>query len=495
MASSNYDGLYTVNVTKGATIPRRADFGQLVFIVKDSDVLGRGGKSSVRSYRTYDAVVVDFGSTGETAKAALVFFNNRPGQNFNVANFSSTAIGGRVRGKPFAGNAAGLKAITTPALSVGGATGTVGTNISGLANNATESDIASAIQAIVQTASGFSGVTVTWQSDTKRFRVQYATTRVDPAPLTGNVADYLGLSTGELQTGLATADATAADVMSRVQDVLAVDMVALEDNSTFTDQTLGFGFAQEAGARDYMMLTDTHEEQAFQPSDTTSRLYQAGQQGLQSMVAASRHDSNYVAVMLGAFFAQRNLDGNGVLRNINGWIPTGIVPDELTQSEYDAVIAKHGNIVRDRGANYARIVRSGMSTVSGLSGDNIMGQLWLKKAIGQALGELMTGENWVPLDEIGLQLAIASIENVCEKGKRNKVIAPNGNFSQATVTLLSALTGNTAFPQYTPNGFYVYADAISSLTAEDRRQRQLPDITVAVIQAETATSIRVNVQV
>ena len=491
MASRNYDGLWDVTISSGQVAPRRAEFGQAVLIMRDTPVLGRGGKSSIRLYRDLDAWTADY-PDGTRQDAGRDFFNNKPGQPLAAAQFNSASGGARVRGKVFGGTASELAGLTGKTLNVGDAAVTVGTGLDGVSD---ETGIATALQTLIRTITGFTGATVDWDATGKRFTVQYAATRLVAVPLSGTVADYVGLTTGELQTGIATPD-TMASAVARVREYMDVESWVLEDISQFTDTDLGFSLSELAAAVDGIHLKDTHEEQVFQAADTTSQLVKANARNLWSGVSATRHTGNYNSMFLAAFFAGRHLDRGGVLRNPNGSIPIGITPDELTQPEYDAAIGKRANIIRDRGTQYSTIIREGMSTVQGMTLDNLYGQLWLKKAIGAALGNLMIGDNWLPLTETGRQLATAAIETVLERGKRNGVIAPSGNFTSGTVARFVALTGNPAFPTFTSTGYFIFSLPVSTITAEHRKQnRQLTDFAIAVIQAETALNINVHIEV
>lgn len=98
----------------------------------------------------------------------------------------------------------------------------------------------------------------------------------------------------------------------------------------------------------------------------------------------------------------------------------------------------------------------------------------------------------VPQDSSGMAMVFNAIAGACDRSKSRGFIAPSGTWNGVPIGTGS---GAIATGQTLPNGYAIYAPPISSLSQGQKSSRQLPAVTVALIEAGSAQSLTVAVYV
>ena len=105
---------------------------------------------------------------------------------------------------------------------------------------------------------------------------------------------------------------------------------------------------------------------------------------------------------------------------------------------------------------------------------------------------LFTTNPVVPQDASGMAMVFNAIAGACDRSKTRGFIAPSGTWTGVPIGTGS---NSIATGQTLPNGYAIYAPPISSLSAGQKSSRQLPPVTVALIEAGSGQSLTVAVYV
>jgi hypothetical protein len=92
----------------------------------------------------------------------------------------------------------------------------------------------------------------------------------------------------------------------------------------------------------------------------------------------------------------------------------------------------------------------------------------------------------LPITDSGVNQMRAALAVACAQSQQIGFIAPTGTWLGNNIG-----TGSAAITtgQVLPNGYYLYAPAVSTLTQAQRGARQLPPFTIPIILAEAAQSL------
>ena len=230
-----------------------------------------------------------------------------------------------------------------------------------------------------------------------------------------------------------------------------------------------------AAANERYLVLDSHQEAALDPDDVTSYLSRLSRIASQSYAGFFSRFQDYRAVSLAARFSSVNFSGNNTLITGKFRALPGCSPDDLTNSEIDALNQKRVNHYTTVGG--VNIVQEG---VAGSGWIDVKYWLdWFSSRIQTGLFDLLVSRERLPQTEVGAT-AISDILNaICEQGVRNGGIAP-GQLTESLAGEIRNVTGNVDFTGYLSNGYLVYVSPLATQTQADREARRAPAVNVWV---------------
>lgn len=117
-----------------------------------------------------------------------------------------------------------------------------------------------------------------------------------------------------------------------------------------------------------------------------------------------------------------------------------------------------------------RMVAEGYMLGGTMWADEVIGLDWLESELQTDVFNGLAERNKVPLTDPGVAELLSIAEDVMEKAVKNGLVAPgvwDGN-----------PVGAVKKGDYLEKGYYVYADSVSTLSADDRKARKCPPITI-----------------
>lgn len=164
----------------------------------------------------------------------------------------------------------------------------------------------------------------------------------------------------------------------------------------------------------------------------------------------------------------------------------GIVAEELTPTQIDALEAKNGNVFAAY-ENDTAIVEPG-KMASGDFVDEITGTDWLAVAVQTEVYNLLyTSTTKIPQTDAGMHMLTTAVEGICSQAVANGLLAAGIWGSQGFGTLESGA--------YMPKGFYVYAAPVSTQSAADRSARRSVPIQIAAKLAGAIHTVDIAISV
>jgi hypothetical protein len=183
--------------------------------------------------------------------------------------------------------------------------------------------------------------------------------------------------------------------------------------------------------------------------------------------------------------------------DLNNKTVSGVAFEPLTQSQANNILGTvtrtsvglNGNAVLNY-QNSSYIVFQFGNMASGLPFDIVMNVDMLVADIQVSAMNLLVSVPALPITDSGITQMRNVVAGACTRAQVRGFIAPSGTWQGSQI-------GNgpmALFPgDPVTQGFYVYAPAASTLTAGQRASRQLPTMTVALIESESGRSLTVEV--
>lgn len=451
------------------------NFG-LPLVIGDSGVIDT--LQRVRLYSNITGVGQDFGSTAPEYLAAEVFFSQQPQPaSLMIGSWARTALAGLLVGAtltptPTQQLLANFTAVTTGSLHIdvdgGTAADITGVDLSGALN-------LNGVAALVQTAidTHFAGVSCSWDAVNQRFVIESATT-------------------GALSSvSFATTAATGVDI-SALMGLQALNggylvpgiaaeppLAALTACANVSTQWYGASFAASVMPADadheacaaYILASSrtrlyglTIQNTACLQSAITNDLASALQAANNKRVFWMYSSSNPYAhmTMFGRAFTVDFSAPDSTITLAYKQAP-GIAGENLTESQFAALLAKSGNVVINVN-NGATFIWQG-KMANGYSFDEVHNVDWQTNRIQDDLFNLLYQTTTkVPQTDPGNHQLATQIESSLAAGVNNGMSAPgvwnaSGFGMLQTGTMLS-------------KGFYVYAPSIASQSQADREARK-----------------------
>jgi len=428
----------------------------------------------VRSYSTLTAVAADFGTSVPEYLAAVEWFNQTPqpgllliGQWVSPAAYPSGTFGA-LKGSTISSNVSAWQAITT-----GSFVATVGStvyDISGL-NFSTVTNlngVASIIQAAL-IAAGLSTAIFTWNSVYSQFTFN--------AGIQSNIAFLTALGSGVDISGLLGMKSTSSgayQIPFLATSESAVSCVALFDSlfgqkwysafiiaGTDSDHLAVAAFIEGTNTK-HAYAVNSQEAGIITSTDTSNIAYQLKQLGYTKTSVQYSSNSLYAAVAYQAKALIVDWTANNSTITLAFKQEAGIIPENLTETQYSALVANNANVFVEYDNNTA-IIQTGVQS-SGDYTDTIYGADWLAITIqNNVYNTLYTSPTKIPQTDPGNHILYSSIVQVLDQGVDNSFLAP-GTWTQTGFGTLSQ-------GDYLPKGYYVYQPPVSSQSDSTRATR------------------------
>ncbi|MBQ8130585.1 MAG: DUF3383 domain-containing protein, partial [Clostridia bacterium] len=404
---------------------QRRGFGTLL-ILGDSDVIGQGER--LRVYTSVDAVAADFGLTAPEYYGAALYFGQSPKpKELMIGRWAANALPALLQGGVLSTTEKTLANWTQ--IDAGGFTIDIdGTTVTvsevDLSSVTNLNQVASAVTAKLGTAGSCS-----W--DGNQFSIVSATTGDE------STVGYAADTADSLASLMKLTSETAASVETGVNAETPAECVALcadrssawygvtfcATNEISDDMHLAVAaYVEAAGkARLYGITTqDSRVLSATVDTDIGSRLKALGYRRTPWLYSASNKYA--ICSLFGRAFTV-NFSGNRTTITLMFKQLPGVVYENLTESQAQALEAKNGNVFAYFDNDTAILMNGVMP--SGAYFDEVHGVDWLADAIQVALYNLLyQSKTKVPQTNEGIGLLTAAASRVLDQAVANGLVAP-----------------------------------------------------------------------
>jgi hypothetical protein len=306
---------------------------------------------------------------------------------------------------------------------------------------------------------------------------------------TASIATVLGMTSGF----------SGAYIADGIEAQTALETVALFDE--LYGQTW-YGLNIPAGADNedhiqvagYIEATDNKHLYAVSTQDAGC-LSSVSTTDIMAMLSDLDYDKTFVQYSGNNAYSSVSLLGRALTVDYNGNSTVitlmykqepGIVPENLTSTQANALKAKNGNVFVEYNNNTA-IIQYG-NVCSGAFIDEITGTDWLAVTIMTALYNLLyTSKTKIPQTDAGNNLLVGTCESVLLQGVVNGLLAPGVWNSNGFGTLVQG--------DFLAKGFYVYAPPVATQSQADREARKSVPIQIAAKLAGAVHTVDVTVNV
>ena len=348
--------------------------------------------------------------------------------------------------------------------------------------------VTSAVQVIVRTVAGLATALVTSAtfSGKNRFFVNVPVVGMahinSLGPMTGTLADVLGLSGVDVIRGLPAEN--AADF---------IDSAVAEGFSFFfvvADNVL------PASKREELGRAVTGYDNLFwlaNVDDYTARPEPAADN---AMYIYNTSAAQYPSAGVAGHFSARSLDlANSSITAKGLTFSTNVLPANLTPTQ--------ASTARDNGVNIYTNIRGRNILSEGISSsstettvawvDEVVWLSWFEYTVQTAVFNFINNNPRLPLTPGGTGSVKGVVEQICRVGVSNGGLAP-GNISGATLSDIRITTGARGFSGYLNNGYFVFIDPISSLTPNQALNRAMPNIYVWLKSSGAIHFVDINIR-
>lgn len=162
----------------------------------------------------------------------------------------------------------------------------------------------------------------------------------------------------------------------------------------------------------------------------------------------------------------------------------GVTSDSTITDTIAANLTAQGiNYYTDFGTK--TIVAEGWMLGATMWADEVIGLDWLANQLQTDVFNALAERNKVPLTDAGVAELMNVAENVMKQAVRNGLVAPGGWDGDPI--------GAVSNGDYLENGYYLYAGSVSTLSADDRKARKCPPITILAHLAGAVHSVNITV--
>lgn len=447
-----------------------------------------------RLYESLDQVALDFGTSAEEYKAAVLWFQQAPQPtNLRIGRWFNANSSGGLRGAALPAASQALSAWT--GIANGGFTysknGGAATNITGI-NFAAAGNL-NGVATLIQNA--LTGVTVTWNPTFQRFEFTSTATGASSAisfltaPSAGtDISGLLGMTAGS--SGAYVFPGLAAETALAAATLFDADY----GQTWYAMTILGAVNADHLAVAEYLNGTNakhlygvtTQEAGALSAVSTSDIAYLLSNLEYKRSIVQFSSSNPYAVVSLLARALTVDYTGNNTVITLMYKQEPGIVAESLNATQAIALEAKKANVFVNYN-NSTAIIQRGVCA-SGDFIDIITGSDWLAVTMQNSLYNLLyTSTTKIPQTDAGVALLTSTCEAVCSQAVINGLLAPgvwnSGGFGQIKQG------------DFLAKGFYVYAPRVATQNPADRVARKSVPIQVAAKLAGAIHDINVAITV
>ncbi|MET3654089.1 DUF3383 domain-containing protein [Dyella japonica] len=464
-----------VQVTLNPLAAAVRNFGALL-ILGSSAVIDTNER--VRQYTTINGVVADFGSTAPEYLAASLFFSQSPQPSvLYIGRWAKTATSGVLHGGVLSVAQQAIANFT--AVSSGGMKITIDGTLKTLTaiNLSAVNNLNGVASAVTTALAG--AATVTWNASYNRFDVVSSTTgassSVSYASNPGSGTDISGLM--GLVTGVASVPVQGVVAESLLAGVQACApygdwyglMVA--DASVVDSDHISVATYIEASSPSRIYGITSSSSAILDPTQTTdiaSKLQAANFS--RTFIQYSSSNPYAVASLYGRAFTVDFTANNSTITLKFKQEPS-VAAETLNETQAATIDAKDCNVFVNFN-NSTAIVQQGVMC-NGDFFDERHGLDWLQNAVQTNVYNLLyTSPTKIPQTDAGTNQIAGAIEQACEEGVNNGLMAPG--------VWNSPGFGAISQGQTLTKGYYVYMPPVATQSQSDREARKAPTAQVAV---------------
>lgn len=471
-------------------IPAQAQDLSTLLILGSSNVIDVVER--IRTYSTIEEVVADFGVDAPEYQAALLWFSQSPQPNqIKVGRWASIDTQGKLLCAPLA--AADQDPASWAVISNGG----FNVDVNGVAQPVGPCDFTgvttlNGVAAIIQAATP--GATVVYNAVYNRFEFQSnssgANSKVGFLTVGGgtDITSKLGGVQGQggyVADGIVAETAVACVALMDAQFGQQWYATTIPEDTVHQD-ILDVAEYIESATNKHLFGVSTQESGVISSVSVTDIAYLLAQQGFRRTLCQYSSSNAYsVSSLLGRALTV-DWNGNDTAITLMFKQEPTIVGETLTTTQVDALEAKNCNVFVDYD-NDTTIIEPG-KMASGDFIDEITGTDWLAvEIITRVYNLLYTSPTKIPQTDPGVHLIVAQVEQVCDQGVVNGLLAPGVWNSNGFGTLKSGA--------FLDKGYYVYAQPVALQSQADRAARHSPPIQAAVKLAGAIHDVNITVNV
>ena len=306
----------------------------------------------------------------------------------------------------------------------------------------------------------------------------------EPYPITGYMADVAqgvasDLSLDSDSGGIITQGHATETIEEGMSAIGALDdswyFVALDSGITVAIDLLALSrWVQEAN--NYMLALDVAGDSVLVQGESTSLAAQIAVLEPERTFLVWSRTSDHKALSLAGRLSTVNFDGQNTLITAKFKSLPGTVPDVLTTAQKEELDRKRVGYYTRFGPD--AIFAEGHTLKPGVWIDSRYWLDWITNAIQTEVYNLLRQHpTRVPQTDSGIASITATIERVCEAGRRNGGIAP-GRVSEALAHDIRLATGNRDFDGALTLGYLVSVGSIADQLQANRDARMAPRISV-----------------
>lgn len=489
MAKLPVSRIVNVDVDLAPPAARAQDLSTLL-LLGSADVIDVTER--IRTYAGLDAVASDFGTLGAEYGAAVLYFGQKPQPDqLKIGRWAASDSQGKLVCAPLSAANKLVSAWT------GIADGGFAVDVNGVAQPVSNCDFSlqttlNGIASVIQAA--LPGATVVYNAVYGRFEVE--SNALGAGSTVGFLTTAGGTDISAMMGG--RADSSGAYVADGIAAESALECAQIFDarfgqtwyalsipETTNDDDHVAVAGYIEGATNKHLYGVSTQQGGVLSSVSTTDIASKLKALGYRRTIVQYSSESPYsVASLLGRALTVDYNENSSVITLMFKDEP-GIVGEELTPTQVDALEAKNANVFVDYD-NDTTIIEAGKCS-SGDYIDEITGTDWLAVETMNRVFNLLFQNKKIPQTDPGVHLIVTTVEQVCEQAVDNGLVAPgvwkSGGF------------GALKTDQFMPKGYYVFAQSVNDQSDADRALRLCPPIQVAIKLAGAIHDVNITVNV
>ena len=473
----------STTVQSGGTI--RTEFGT-GFLLTERGEIPAGGSGKCRYFRSLSEVTDVFGSTGQIAHDAGVWFGADPApKGLYIGRWSRQDVNTKLITGSISASQSEVATITNGSYRLNGEDDT-GISFSGTGDGENWTNISNHLAEQLSTITGTGTVSATYNPTTKKITIDFGTTNnigqfstsessigtdlTNTFALTaGSGAEYLQGNPTETVTEAVSSCVSLATGGAPTALMIAGDLPNTYGTNSKNVKTEMRTFAQSG---DYMFAMMSTDSSALVPNDSTSDLastYSSQQSHVIPIYSRSNTEGseNYPPRPDIGIMAKLSSQNFNLPASIISLVPKAIPSVGTTIVNTSQLL----ELERKRASIYTMVgglpsFLGGMTAKDGIWADAQWWLLWLKNETERTLFEAMRSSN-----RLSNTLLIDSISSVMNKAVQSGGAKLGGKVSDTIRDDIRATTGNLNFDGTLQSGYVLWVDPPQNQTDADRAAR------------------------